>query len=158
MFIKPKCKTTSKILIQTEKLMKKVYVDIYGTVCADGETDNMNYSTEGYLRKKNGKYYIQYKEGELSDSIRCSTTIKVNPDGIVTMLRSGEANTQMIFEKDRCHISCYETNFGNLTVSVTADKVNIDLNDDGGTVDVGYNLSINNTPKSRNNVLIKVRP
>lgn len=137
--------------------MKNVYVDIKGTVTADGETDHMQYSTEGLLTKKNGKYYIQYKEGELSDGIKCNTTIKVNPDGIVTMLRSGEANTQMIFEKNRCHISCYETNFGNLTISVTADKVDIDLNDNGGTVDIGYNLSINNTPKSRNNVFVKVR-
>lgn len=137
--------------------MKNVYVDIKGSVTIDGETDTMSYSTEGLLRKKNGKYYIQYKEGELSDGIKCNTTLKVNPDGIVTMLRSGEANTQMIFEKNRCHMSCYETDYGNLTISVTASKVNINLNDDGGTVDIGYHLSVNNTPQSHNNVFVRVR-
>lgn len=137
--------------------MKNVYVEIRGSVTADGETDSMNYSTEGRLRKKNGKYYIHYTEGELLGRSKCNTTIKVNPEGIVTMLRSGEANTQMIFEKDRCHMSCYETDFGNLTVSVTAGKVNIDLDDNGGTVDIDYNLTINNVARSRNHVSVKVR-
>ena len=137
--------------------MKKVYVEINGMVTADGETDTMNYSTEGRLCKKSGKYYIQYTEGELMGGGECRTTIKVNPAGIVTMLRSGASNTQMIFEAGRSHISCYETDFGNLTVNVTAGEVNIDMDDDGGSVDIDYNLSINNLTNSRNHVNVRVR-
>ena len=137
--------------------MKKVYVEINGSVTADGETDAMSYSTEGRLYKKSGKYYINYTEGLLSGGSECSTTIKVNPAGVVTMLRSGAANTQMIFEAGRSHISCYETECGNLTVNVTAGQVSIDMDDDGGSVDIHYNLSINNLTNSRNHVNVRVR-
>lgn len=137
--------------------MKKVYVEINGSVTADGETDRMSYSTEGSLYKKAGKYYIHYTEGEILGARECRTTIKVNPSGVVTMLRSGETNTQMIFEAGRRHISCYETDYGNLTVSVTADDVNINMDDNGGSLDIYYNLSINSVTNSKNHVNVKVR-
>ena len=138
--------------------MKKVYVEINGRVTMDGETDTMSSSTEGKLYKKSGKYYINYTEGQLLGGSECSTTIKVNPEGIVTMMRSGAANTQMIFEEGRSHMSCYETDCGNLNVNVTAGEVRIDMHDDGGSVDIDYNLSINNLPGTRNHVNVQVRP
>ncbi len=137
--------------------MKKVYVEIDGSVTNAGETDRMNYSTEGSFCKKSGKYYIHYTEGTLLGAGECKTTIKVSPNGVVTMLRSGEANTQMIFEAGRRHISCYETEYGNLTVGVTAGKVLIDMNDNGGKLDIDYSLTINNVTKSRNRVVVRVR-
>ncbi|MGN1097416.1 MAG: DUF1934 domain-containing protein [Clostridia bacterium] len=137
--------------------MKQVYVEINGHVTTDGETDTMSYSTEGKLYKKSGKLYINYTEGELLGREKCSTTLKVAPDGVVTMLRSGEANTRMVFEKGQCHISCYETPYGNLTVSVTANDVAVNMNESGGHLDIDYNLSINNTTNSRNHLVVKVR-
>ncbi len=137
--------------------MKKVYVEIKGKVTSGGETDSLSYSTEGRLCKKSGKYYIQYSEGLMTGGGECHTTIKVNPAGVITMLRSGAANTQMIFEAGRSHISCYETECGNLTVNVTAGEVNIDMDDNGGSLDIDYNLSINNLQNSRNHVNVRVR-
>ncbi len=137
--------------------MKQVYVEIKGNVTSDGETDSMSYSTEGQLYKKSGKFYINYPEGELLGREQCRTTLKVAPDGVVTMLRSGEANTRMVFEKGQCHMSCYETPFGNLTVSVTANDVKIDMSENGGLLDLDYNLTINSTARSRNRLSIKVR-
>ncbi len=138
--------------------MKQVYVEINGNVTTDGETDKMNYSTEGKFYKKSGKYYINYPEGELLGREKCSTTLKVAPDGVVTMLRSGEANTRMVFEKGRCHISCYETPYGNLTVSVTANDVSINMDENGGNLNIDYNLSINNLTRSRNLLSVRVKP
>ena len=140
-----------------EIVMKQVYVEIKGNVTSDGETDSMSYSTEGQLYKKSGKFYINYPEGELLGREQCRTTLKVAPDGVVTMLRSGEANTRMVFEKGQCHMSCYETPFGNLTVSVTANDVKIDMSENGGLLDLDYNLTINSTARSRNRLSIKVR-
>ncbi len=137
--------------------MKKVYVDVNGSVTSSGDTDNMSYSTEGSLYKKSGKYYINYSEGELLGAEKCRTTIKVNPEnGVVTMLRSGGANTQMIFEEGKNHISCYETECGMLTVSVTAGEVLIDMNEDGGLLEMDYSLAINDMRASRNHVSVRV--
>lgn len=137
--------------------MKQVYVEINGNVTTGGETDKLSYSTEGKLYKKSGKLYISYTEGELLGREACSTTLKIAPDGVVTMLRSGEANTRMVFEKGRCHISCYETPYGNLTVSVTTSDIAVNMDESGGNVDIDYNLSINNISKSRNLLSVRVR-
>ncbi len=137
--------------------MKQVYVEINGNVTTDGDTDRMSYSTEGQLYKKSGKFYINYPEGELLGRERCSTTLKVAPDGVVTMLRSGETHTRMVFEAGQCHMSCYETPFGNLTVSVATNELSVDMSENGGKLDIDYNLTINNTSHSRNRLSIKVR-
>ena len=137
--------------------MKKVYVEVEGKITADGSTDCVNYSTEGSLYKKSGKYYIHYTEGSLTVGKDCRTTVKVNPEGVVTLMRSGEVNTQMTFERGKCHISCYETVGGNITVSVTTGDLLIDMNDNGGRVEMDYRLSINNAANSRNHVSIRVR-
>lgn len=138
--------------------MKNVYVEINGRCTVDGETDTMNYSTEGKLYKKSGKYYINYPETLASGGGECSTTIKIHPSGIITMMRSGEANTQMVFEAGRSHMSCYETDFGNLNVNVTAGEVNFDMNDNGGFVDIDYSLSVNNLQRTQNHINVRVRP
>ena len=62
-----------------------------------------------------------------------TTTLKVQ-GGKVTMLRFGENNTQLIFEKGQRHLCCYETMYGALTVGVWADDVSVRLDDSGGEV------------------------
>lgn len=137
--------------------MKQVYVEINGNVTTDGDTDRMSYSTEGQLYKRSGKLYINYPEGELLGREKCSTTLKVAPDGVVTMLRSGETHTRMVFEEGQCHMSCYETPFGNLTVSVATNEIKVDMGENGGRLDIDYNLTINSTTHSRNRLSIRVR-
>ena len=38
----------------------------------------------------------------------------------------------MIFEKGKCHIGHYETPYGDFTISVTANDINVSLDENGG--------------------------
>ncbi len=138
-------------------MKKDVYISIKGMQEYADDKDSMEMTTAGRFYDKDGKFYISYTEGEMSGMEKCNTTLKISPDGTVTMIRRGATNTHMIFEKDRCHIGHYETQFGDFTISVTTNKVHVDLDENGGNIDIDYIMDINNVARSHNGLSLKVR-
>ena len=138
-------------------MKKDVYISIKGSQSYDGEKDGMEMTTAGKFYDKDGKYYISYAEGELTGLEKCNTTLKISPDGVVTMMRHGHTNTHMIFEKGRRHIGHYETPYGDFTISVTANNVDVSLDENGGNIDIDYIMDINNVACSHNGISLRVR-
>ena len=138
-------------------MKKDVYISIKGSQSYDDDKNHMEVTTAGKFYDKDGKYYVSYVEGELTGMEKCNTTIKVSPDGTVTMMRHGQTNTHMIFEKDKCHIGHYETPYGDFTISVTANDVNVSLDENGGNIDIDYIMDINNVARSRNGISLTIR-
>ncbi len=138
-------------------MKKDVYISIKGSQSYEDDQNKMEVTTAGKFYDKDGKYYVTYVEGELTGMEKCTTTIKVSPDGIVTMMRHGQTNTHMIFEKDKCHIGHYETPYGDFTISVTANSIDVSLDDNGGNIDIDYIMDINNVARSRNGISLTIR-
>lgn len=138
-------------------MKKDVYISIKGSQEYEDDQNKMEVTTAGKFYDKDGKYYVSYVEGELAGLEKCNTTIKVSPDGIVTMMRHGQTNTHMIFEKGKCHIGHYETPYGDFTISVTANDINVSLDENGGSIDIDYMMDINNVARSRNGISLKIR-
>ena len=138
-------------------MKKDVYISIKGSQDYGDDKDAMELTTAGKFYDKDGKYYLSYTEGDLSGMEKCSTTLKISPDGIVTMMRHGQTNTHMIFEKGKCHIGHYETPYGDFTISVTANEINVSLDENGGNIDIDYIMDINNVARSRNGISLTVR-
>lgn len=138
-------------------MKKDVYISIKGSQAYEDDQNKMEVTTAGKFYDKDGKYYVSYVEGELTGMEKCNTTIKVSPDGIVTMMRHGQTNTHMIFEKDKCHIGHYETPYGDFTISVTANKIDVSLDENGGNIDIDYIMDINNVARSRNGISLTIR-
>ena len=63
----------------------------------------------------------------------------------------------MIFIKDKKTTSYYDTQFGALTIGVLSDKINVDIDDNGGVIDVGYSLEINDETVGKNQFYISIR-
>lgn len=138
-------------------MKKDVYISIKGSQSYEDDQNKMEVTTQGKFYDKDGKYYVSYVEGELTGMEKCNTTIKVSPDGTVTMMRHGQTNTHMIFEKDKCHIGHYETPYGDFTISVTANKIDVSLDENGGNIDIDYIMDINNVARSRNGISLTIR-
>lgn len=137
-------------------MKKKVYVSILGSTTVDGDCDNTEFVTEGEYVQRNGKYFLKYQEQIDSDLGECSTVIKMNDD-VVVMSRSGSANTQMIFEKGKRHMSHYETPLGSFTIGVSTDSLVVDVDENGGSVKVNYVLDINSSAQIHNKLHINIR-
>ena len=97
--------------------------------------------TRGSFTKKNGSYYISYKETQTIGFEGCTTTIKIAEDGSrVALLRFGRANSQLLIERDRRNLCHYETEVGSLTLGVTGDGIDCKLTEKGGSAAFSYLL------------------
>ena len=100
--------------------------------------------TEGWMEFRNGGWDISYEESELTGLAGVTTTFRVEP-GRVMLDRKGALNSQMVFEEGVSHDSLYQMPFGALMLTVKATFVYYDIVSDGGTIDLTYQISIENT-------------
>ena len=136
--------------------MKKVYVSIIGETSVNGDDDKTELVTEGEYTFRNGKYLLRYRE-QLSDvGDECTTVIRIDNETVV-MSRSGNINTQMIFEKGKRHVGHYETPLGSFTIGVSTDALAIKVDDNGGEVEIRYILDINNSAQVENYLHLNIR-
>ena len=106
--------------------------------------------TRGSLVLKGGSYYVTYRETETTGYEGCTTTLKIAADGSrVAMLRFGKgggAGTQLLIEKGR-----------SMTLGVTADEIDCQLTEKGGTARFAYLLDADSAELvSRNRLEVTV--
>ena len=133
-------------------------ITIRGTMEQGGERDKVKLMTRGSFVRRNGSFFITYKETETTGYAGCVTTVKVEDSQKVSMLRFGPAPSQLVFEKGRRHVCHYETGDGSLSLGVAADEIQSRLSDKGGTVQFSYLLDVDTAAISRNTVKITVKP
>ena len=117
--------------------------------------------SEGSFVLKGGSYYVTYRETETTGYEGCTTTLKIAADGSrVAMLRFGKgggAGTQLLIEKGRRNLCHYETGFGSMTLGVTADEIDCQLTEKGGTARFAYLLDADSAELvSRNRLEVTV--
>ena len=111
---------------------------------ADQEPEVIELVTEGWMEFRNGGWDISYEESELTGLAGVTTTFRVEP-GRVVLDRKGALNSRMVFEEGVAHESLYQMAFGTLMLTVQATFVYYDIVSDGGTIDLSYNINIENT-------------
>ena len=111
---------------------------------ADQEPDVIELVTDGTMEYRNGGWNISYEESSLTGMEGVTTTFRVAP-GMVTLSRSGALNSQMVFQEGVSHDSLYQMDFGALMLTVKATRVYYDIVEDGGTIDLVYDIDIENS-------------
>ena len=111
---------------------------------ADQEPEIIELVTEGWMEFRNGGWDISYEESELTGLAGVTTTFRVEP-GRVVLDRKGALNSRMVFEEGIAHDSLYQMAFGTLMLTVKATFVYYDIVADGGTIDLTYQINIENT-------------
>lgn len=111
---------------------------------ADQEPEVIELVTEGTMEFRNGGWDISYEESALTGLEGVTTTFRVEPSR-VTLTRTGKLQSQMVFEEGVPHDTLYQMAFGALMMTVKATFVFFDIVEDGGTIDLSYNIDIENT-------------
>lgn len=141
--------------------MKEVVLTITGTHAYDetGE-ESLEIVTEGKLYDRNGTLYLTYDESYLTGLDGCRTRLKLEP-GRVRMTRRGKAigvDTEMYFEKGKRYEGYYDTAFGPIEMEVlTNELINNVTMEDGGEVDIDYQISLKGLAEGRSKLKINVR-
>lgn len=110
----------------------------------DQEPEIIELTTEGTMEFTHGGWDISYEESELTGLAGVTSTFRVEP-GKVILTRKGALNSQMVFEEGQVHDSLYQMPFGALMLSVKSTFVYFDIVPEGGTIDLSYNINIENT-------------
>ena len=111
---------------------------------AGQEPEVIELVTDGTMEYRNDGWDISYEESALTGLEGVTTTFRVEP-GKVILTRTGKLQSQMIFEEGVAHDTLYQMAFGTLMMTVKATFVFFDIVEDGGTIDLSYNLDIENT-------------
>ena len=108
---------------------------------AEQEPEVVELVTEGILEKTDDGWTLTYEESDLTGLKGVITTFLVQP-GKITLSRKGPLNSQMEFQEGQFHESLYKMEFGALMITVCASKVQYDINEKGGTIDLTYAIEI----------------
>ncbi len=123
----------------------KVILSICGRQCyQDQDPEVIELVTEGTMEFHDGGWDITYEESELTGLQGVTTTFRVEREQVI-LNRTGKLNSQMVFQEGVTHESLYQMEFGALMLSICATRVMADLTDEGGMIDIVYNIDIEQT-------------
>ena len=123
-------------------MKKNVMLTIRGKQFYEGqEPEVIELMTEGTLEKLENGWEVNYEESDLTGLAGVTTAFRIEP-GRITLTRTGRLQSQMVFELGMLHESLYQMEFGALMITVCATKIQWDITENGGTVDLTYGIDI----------------
>lgn len=123
-------------------MTKEVTLSIRGRqTYLDQEPDIIELVTEGTLTRQENCWELCYEETALTGLEGVTTTFQVYPDK-VALTRTGKLHSEMVFQVGVSHDSLYQMEFGTLMITVCASKMEVDLTEDGGIIDLIYGIEI----------------
>jgi uncharacterized beta-barrel protein YwiB (DUF1934 family) len=138
-------------------MKKDVIIEVKNTLTDfEGETEEITLISEGSLYEKENNYYIIYKEN-LTTGEGTTTTIKVESGQKVILIRQGELIQRQVFAVGRRDYGLFTTPFGELMMTVSTEKVDANIDENGGKIFLEYDLEISEQPVSHNLLNISVR-
>lgn len=105
------------------------------------EPDVIELVTEGTMEHLDGGWLICYDESDLTGLAGVKTEFRVETDKVI-LTRTGKLNSQMVFQAGVRHDSLYQMEFGTLMISVCASRIIAQLDEDGGFVDLVYDIEL----------------
>ena len=134
-----------------------VIISIRGQQAFEGtERETMELVTEGLLQREPDGYTLSYQESEVTGMKGTLTTFQIEKD-CVTLMRVGQFNSQMVFQEGRRHLSMYDTPYGSLAVGINTRKMRSAIGDQGGDIEIDYNIEIDHRVAGMNVFQISVR-
>ena len=122
----------------------------------DTEPDSIELMTEGVLELTWEGMVLSYQESELTGLEGTTTAFEIRGPQVI-LSRTGNVNSQMVFEEGKQHTSIYETPFGELAIDIQTSRLRHNLTDRGGGMDFKYSFAVVHTVTGRNCFKIRVR-
>lgn len=122
--------------------MQDVVLTIQGRqLYDDQEPEVIELVTEGTMERLEDGWRISYEESALTGLEGVTTSFLIQP-GKITLSRTGNLQSQMVFQVGVPHESLYSMDFGAMLISVCAVDMGYQLTEEGGTVELAYRIEI----------------
>lgn len=138
-------------------MKKEVLVTVKGTLTDElGERETIELVTKARLICRNSDFYIVYSESELSGMEKTTTILKAEPSR-VTLNRTGLQELKQVFEVGVPSRGNYVTPYGSMFCDVFPSKVEVDLTEMGGSINLEYELALDRQPIGSQALSITIR-
>jgi len=106
------------------------------------ENETMTMLTTGELELTDDEAVLRYEESIDEGAPPQKVVVTVNEEA-VSMTREGPYSTQMVFRMGCRYEGVYSTPYGDMELAVYCTRLAYDLGDDGGTLELSYQLDLN---------------
>ncbi len=113
--------------------------------------------TQGTMHTQDGVVEISYAETELTGLVGTTTSFCIEKDH-VCLKRTGTVQSTMNFIVGHEDRSLYDIGFGALMISIRTELIEINVNENGGTLRVGYNIVIEDEAAGCIEYTIEIKP
>lgn len=97
--------------------------------------------TPGEFHIEENGFRAIYEESEISGMAGTTTTVIVESEK-VKLERKGSTETVMVFENNGSNVCLYNTPYGMLELTTNTKVLAIDMNEQGGNVEIDYDLVV----------------
>ena len=138
-------------------MIKDVLITVVGIQGIDGEEDTVELTTEGRFGIKDGKYFLSYDEGQIVEAGKVKTKIFINSPDSVVLQRTGDISSRMEITAGERKSCFYSTPVGDICIGIYGEKIELDLKENGGNINLVYTIDSDLKLISRNRVKITVK-
>lgn len=137
-------------------MKKEVLISILGVQSYENdEPQKLELVTNGVLEIEENRTRLLYEETEMTGMDGVHTAFEIYPDQVV-LDRTGTVESRMVFREGERKESLYDMGFGALLLTVTATKVKSAIDENGGTMDLAYNIEVEHSARGINTYHIEV--
>ena len=137
--------------------MKKAMISIKGLpALADNDEGSFELMTDGEYSLEGGISTFSYIESALTGINGLPTIFNVEQDRVI--LRRGDGYSgDMIFSETQKHHFLYDTPYGSITMGIDTHSIKKNMRDDGGSLEIRYDIEVDNVSVSQNLFKINIR-
>ena len=134
-----------------------ITVKIESRRSSNDEIERLETCAAGFLNKNKNGIQLHYTESEESGMGATKTTVHLC-DGVVSVNRSGNVNSHMLFEKGKTHNCIYDTGFFPMQLMISTKELKCDLSELGGKLLVDYSVEIAGNSAEKTTLTLSVSP
>ena len=138
--------------------MDEILLEVIGTQRIDLQKDTIELKTVGTLENTDESYIIRYTEQQESLPSPIRVKIKISKDeSLVEMTRTGDYSSHLIIEKSKRNLCPYGTQYGDILMGIAGRSIEADVQVGKGAFTFCYDIDLNGTLASKNEVKIIYR-
>lgn len=132
--------------------MEPVMITMKSRQITPDDEEETELVTTGTCNREDSVLTLTYEDTDATGFAGSTTTIRVANDSLVTILRTGSANSNLTLELGKKHFCLYQTPYGSMTIGVQAKRLLCTLEEDHGTVEMEYVIDLNAAFLSENTI------
>jgi len=136
--------------------MKRKAIITVDSAVLNEDDDMISVVTPGDFYEMEDGFKVEYNETKISGMEGTKTTIIIRKNSF-DLIREGTTETKMEFENNKRTVCLYKTPYGIMDVKINTRKLDININEEGGTINTMYILEIGDQTALKTNLTIDIK-